>query len=159
MEDTGGAGRPSTYSLEAAVIICTEISTSAKSLKTICMEDEFLPDVATVYRWLASNDEFCELYARAQDARADYLAEEILEIADDSSQDTIKMDLGDGLEIEKENREWINRAKLRVDARKWVASKLKPKKYGDRLDVTSKNEQIKNSDPAVLSAIAAKLNK
>lgn len=67
----------------------------------------------------------------AREDQADTLADEILEIADESENDTYEVDLGDGVIIQKENREVVNRSRLRVDARKWVAAKLKPKKYGD----------------------------
>lgn len=130
-------GRPSSYDPDLAIILCTEISTSNKSLKRICMEDEYLPDVSTVYRWIRDIDEFRNLYARAQEDRADYLAEEMLEIADDNTNDTIVTMQG-----EMENKEWVNRSKLRVETRKWIASKLKPKKYGEKLDVTTKDKEV-----------------
>ena len=67
--------------------------------------------------------------------QADYLADQIIEIADYSEHDTIEAEKG-----EMENREWVNRSKLRVEARKWIASKLKPKQYGDKLDIDAKIE-------------------
>jgi hypothetical protein len=67
------------------------------------------------------------------------MLDEILEIADDTSQDTTITDFGP-----KPDTEWISRSKLRVDARKWAMSKLAPKKYGDAksIDLTSKGERI-----------------
>jgi hypothetical protein len=69
--------------------------------------------------------EFAEQYAHARDSQADTLADEILDIADDGSNDY----MGDD---ETYNGDAVARSKLRVDARKWIASKLKPKKYGDK---------------------------
>lgn len=132
------AGRPSEYTKEIAIKIFEQISTTSKSLKTICKPED-MPSVRTVLKWLAEGDsaegrpelkEFVRQYAYAKQEQADFLAEEIIEIADDGSNDLMKLH---GNMVE--NKEVTNRSRLRVDARKWIASKLKPKKYGDRLDV------------------------
>jgi hypothetical protein len=81
---------------------------------------------------LGNNKDFREQYARARDAQADTLADEIIDIADDGSNDWMERELESGKTIEVVNAEHISRSKLRVDARKWVAAKLKPKKYGDK---------------------------
>lgn len=132
-------GAPTKYSDELATRICLEISTTSKSLRTICKQDG-MPCVATVLNWLNSNESFLAQYTRAKEEQADFLAEEMMEIADDSSQDLDRIDdYGNRIE----NKEFVNRSKLRVETRKWIASKLKPKKYGDRVDVTSGNEPLK----------------
>lgn len=122
------AGRPSKYTDEVAMQICEQVATSSKSLRTICIELDV--PIRTVLDWLAQNEVFSQHYARAKEEQADLLAEEIIEIADDSSQDTIIDEFGK----ERPNSEWMNRSRLRVDARKWVAAKLKPKKYGDKTE-------------------------
>jgi hypothetical protein len=126
-------GAPSKYSKEIADKICELISTSNRGLRSICKELDL--STMTVLRWLDDEDkkDFCLQYARAKEEQADYLAEEILEIADDSSGDIKIIKDKAGNDIEVENTEFTNRSKLRVDARKWVASKLKPKKYGDKI--------------------------
>jgi hypothetical protein len=126
-------GRPSEFSEKVASIICERIA-DGESLRTICL-DAAMPHRSTVFRWLATNESFRDQYTRAREAQADALFEEILEIADDTSRDTIVKEGKDGAEYEAANSEWINRSRLRVDARKWMASKLAPKKYGDKLDV------------------------
>ena len=85
-----------------------------------------MPDVATVYRWLVRFPDFCEMYTRAREDQADTLADQIIEIADQS---------------QGENMAGVQSANLRVDARKWVASKLKPRKYSERhfQEVTGKD--------------------
>jgi hypothetical protein len=88
-----------------------------------------MPGVSTVYRWLSDKPEFRDMYARAREDQADTLADQIVEIADQKEGD-YGVD-GDGVLVA--NTDHIQRAKLRVDARKWVAAKLKPKKYGDKL--------------------------
>ena len=72
-------GRPTEYSQEIADVICEEISTSNKSLKTIC-DDKYMPAVRTVLYWLNSNKDFLQQYTRAKEEQADFLAEEIIEI-------------------------------------------------------------------------------
>lgn len=90
--------------------------------------------VNTMYAWIDASTENENRYARAREAQADLLVEETLEISDDSSRDTFVTDKG----IEAEDREWTNRSKLRVDTRKWLAAKLRPKKYGDKIEVDAK---------------------
>jgi len=135
-------GRPSIFDQDIADKLCEEIATSSKSLRTICKE-EGMPSVRTVLSWLSAGDKedgnplfkaFLRQYARAREEQADFLAEEIIEIADDGSNDLMTVGKGDA-SYETENKEVTNRSKLRVDARKWIASKLKPKKYGDKLDM------------------------
>ena len=79
--------------------------------------------------WLQRHADFMQQYARAREIQAELLAEEIIEIADDSAGDVIIDDEG----REQTNHERVARSRLRVDARKWYASKLAPKRYGDRV--------------------------
>lgn len=119
-------GRPSTFTQEIADVICDRIA-DGESLRAVCNTDDGMPSKGTVLRWLAESETFQVQYARAREEQADKYADEIIEIADE-----------DGT-TEKENvgvvydSTAVARNRLRVDARKWVASKLKPKKYGDKL--------------------------
>ena len=79
-------GRPTTYTPEIADAICEEIATTDHALHRIC-EREGIPDHATVYRWLASNQDFCDKYARARERQADFMAAQTVDIADDTSKD------------------------------------------------------------------------
>jgi hypothetical protein len=92
-----------------------------------------MPGKATVFRWLGANEEFRDQYARAREAQAEALADEIIDIADDGHNDWMERNQGDAAGW-VQNGEAMQRSRLRVDARKWVASKLLPKKYGDKLD-------------------------
>ena len=105
------------------------------SLRSFCITYS-LP-LTTVHDWIGNEDhpERAEQYARAREARADKLADEILQIADDSSNDTYV----DGDGNVKTDHEVVARSRLRVDSRKWLAGKMAPKKYGDR--------QILSGDP------------
>ncbi len=128
------AGRPSSYSTEKAVRIC-ELISNGKTLKKICREDG-MPDKATIFRWLAVNEEFRDLYAKAKEIQAELMAEEILEIADDGINDTYTDDEGQ----ERVNADVIQRSRLRVDSRKWLLSKLMPKKYGEKLELAGNKD-------------------
>lgn len=121
------AGRPTDYTEDLALSICEQIA-EGKSLRSICAQED-MPAKSTVFKWLTIHQEFADHYAHARDAQADALADEIIDIADDSALDTI-VDPETGRETT--NAEIVARSRLRVDARKWVAAKLKPKKYGDR---------------------------
>lgn len=135
-------GRPSVFTEEIANTICGRIS-SGESLRQICKSDE-LPNASTVYAWLLDSDKktFQDNYARARAAQAENLFEELLEIADDSTNDYMKKIIGNDVEIEVLNHENINRSRLRVDTRKWYISKVLPKKFGDKLDLTTAGEKL-----------------
>jgi len=134
-------GRPSLYSQEIADIICSKIA-GGKSLRSICSVGK-IPSIETVRRWLSSREkaDFCAQYMRAREEQADYYADEIIEIADTE---------GDS-----------NKARVRIDARKWVASKLKPKKYGDKqhLEVSGELAIDKLSDVELKQQLKSLMDK
>lgn len=130
MEDQRPVGRPSLYSPELAKIICAEIA-EGKSVREICRMDD-MPAASTVFLWVIKHQDFSEQYAKAISARSDHWAEEILEIADDGSNDWMERHHGEET-IWITNGEALNRSRLRVDTRKWLLSKLQPKKYGERI--------------------------
>lgn len=123
-------GRPSSFTQETADAICERIA-DGESLRAICSEDG-MPDKATVFRWLAAHEAFRDQYVRARETQADTIFDEILDIADDGHNDWMKRKFGDD-ERWVENGEALRRSALRIDARKWVAGKLRPKKYGDKV--------------------------
>jgi hypothetical protein len=128
------SGRPSLYTPELAAAICARLA-DGESLKSIC-SDEAMPSKSSVYLWLQEKPKFSELYARAKEDSADALADEILEISDNAKNDWMQRHGKDDAGWVA-NGEHIQRSRLRVDARKWIASKLKPKKYGEKLDVNA----------------------
>ncbi|WP_300379615.1 hypothetical protein [Henriciella sp.] len=92
---------------------------SGESIASIC-KDKDMPAQSTFYVWLDQKENLAERYARARETQADAIFDEIISIADDGQDD-------------EDNAENVQRSRLRVDARKWVAAKLAPKKYGDRV--------------------------
>lgn len=118
LEVPKGKGRPTDFTPELANEICARLS-DGMSLRRVCEADD-MPDRRTVFRWLNDNDDFSHQYARAKEEAADSLADDIEDIADG----TLK------------GKYDPQAARVAVDAKKWIASKLKPKRYGDKLDLT-----------------------
>ncbi|WP_063979518.1 terminase small subunit-like protein [Ensifer sp. Root423] len=127
-------GRPSLFTDEMAGLICDRIS-NGESLRSICDDDGF-PSKSTVFKWLSENEAFSDQYARAREAQADAIFDDILSIADDARNDWMeKLDSEGGNIGWRENGEAVRRSQLRIEARKWMAGKLRPKKYGEKLDL------------------------
>jgi hypothetical protein len=124
-------GGQTVFSQAVADEICERIA-KGETLSAIC-KDEHLPAKSTVATWAADNREgFAEQYARARERLLEHWADEIVDIADDASRDTIINERGK----EVADSEWINRSRLRVDTRKWLLSKLRPDKYGEKLELS-----------------------
>ena len=105
-------GRPTDFTPDYGDLICERVG-NGDSLRTVCRADD-MPAMSTVFKWLRLQESFAEQYARAIDERTETFIEDMIEVADDKTLDP-------------------NDKRVRVDTRKWIASKLKPKKYGDKL--------------------------
>jgi hypothetical protein len=125
--------RPSEFSQETADAICERIA-DGESLRSICRDDE-MPAASTVFKWLTDFKPFSEQYAHAREAQADSLFDEMLDIADNAQNDWMER-RGEEDAGWVANGEHIQRSKLRIDARKWMAGKLRPKKYGEKIEQT-----------------------
>lgn len=139
MNEENKIGRPTDYTLDLAFKICGLIA-EGLSLRSVCKADE-MPDKSTVFRWLREHKEFQDQYANACAERTEAMGEDILDIADDGSNDLMIIQKGNQT-YEIENKEVTNRSRLRVDTRKWLMSKMKPKKYGDKIDMTTNGKDI-----------------
>lgn len=104
-------GRPSIFTQAIADEICERLS-KGESLRTIC-EDDHMPGRTTVHRWLGEGKAFQDQYARAREIQADYYADRIVDDA------MVATDAQIG--------------RLRMDALKWAAGKLAPKRYGEKV--------------------------
>jgi hypothetical protein len=111
--------------------LCERLA-SGRSLRSIC-EDKEMPARQTVLQWLAADEVFAAQYARAREEQADHYADEIVTIADEPPE--VVQDEKGGVTVVLLDGAAIARQRLRIDARKWVASKLRPKKYGDRQEI------------------------
>jgi hypothetical protein len=124
-------GRPTGYSDEVADQICEQIA-SGLSLRKICLLDG-MPGFRTVFDWLSRPEleSFRSKYTRAREVQADYYAEQTVDIADEEEVTTKRN--GEDVEVVFDAVA-VARNRLRMDARKWYAAKLAPKKYGDRTE-------------------------
>lgn len=146
-------GRPSDYSKEIADEICSRLA-MGESLRAICGKDrdDFIPHIGTVLRWVSERPDFREQYTRAREVQAETMADEIVSIADG----------GEGAKFADPDAlaQMTQRDRLRVDARKWVASKLLPKKYGDKVEVehsgsiqTASDDQLDDKIKALMAKV------
>ena len=115
--------------------ICKQIS-EGKSLST-ALKSDGMPSYRSALMMLQTNLEFRTMYEKAIESRADRLAEEILELADETMPAHLEGAMASA---------WVQQKRLQVDTRKWVAAKLKPKVYGDRIDVSVTDTRISVSD-------------
>jgi hypothetical protein len=121
-------GRPSEYTKEQGDAICSQLA-GGISLKRVC-EQKGMPSRQTVYTWLRTYPEFLDNYTRAKDDGADAYADDIADIAERVISPNKKLRLDP------------NAARVAIEGKKWAASKLKPKKYGDKLDVTTDGKEL-----------------
>lgn len=112
-----------------------------RSLRDVA-QDEDMPSRDYIRRARDADAAFEARYARATEERAEHIFEDILDIADDGERDVIIRVNEDGTTDEIVNHDHIQRSKLRVDARKWVLSRMQPKKYGDKLDVEQRHTVV-----------------
>lgn len=91
----------------------------------------------TFNEWIKEDEQLSDQYARAREDRAELIFEQIIDIADSQEGDIIHKD---GIDIV--NHDVIQRARLRIDARKWMLGKMDKKKYGDAIDMTTDGEKI-----------------
>lgn len=122
--------------------IISEIE-SGKSLIS-ALNTNGMPSTSTFYIWLDNEDDKSKRYARACEVRELLLFDEILTIADSQENDVIETDNG-----QITNHNAINRNRLQIDSRKWMLGKLNPKKYGDKVDLTSGGEKLQNTPTSI----------
>ena len=130
-------GRPVVFGIDNPCwqTMCQQIA-EGKSLST-AIKAEGMPSYHAVMLMVKNNPEFRTMYEKAIESRADRLAEEILELADEQMPEGLEGPLASA---------WVQQKRMQVDARKWVASKLKPKVYGDRIDVAVTDNRISVMD-------------
>lgn len=133
-------GRPETYTKDLGLKICENIA-KGQSIRTI-VKSKTMPSSSTIFRWLLDEDkkEFWEQYERARNIQAELLFEEILEIADTPEEGVTVIEKEDSTEERK--GDMLGHRRLKIDARKWYLSKVLPKKFGDKTDITSDGQPI-----------------
>lgn len=132
-------GRPTIYTSELAAQICEQLALG-KSMRTVCEPDD-MPAISSVFKWFREHPEFSEQYAKAKEESADAMAEDLLHIADTPVMGEIRTIKPDGT-VEIKQDEMLGHRRLQVDARKWLMAKMKPKKYGDKVDLTTNGKDL-----------------
>ena len=117
-------GRPTICNDRLIDEVCLRLSQGV-SMRTVCLDDD-MPSMATIWRWLRENDDLARRYTAAKQESADAMIEDILAISD-----------------QDDDEESTNRSRLRVDTRKWIAAKLRPEKYSEKLDLTPSGGTVK----------------
>lgn len=147
--------------------ILRRISQEGYSLRKTLLDPDF-PSSETFYKWLEEKKwegeevEQSKRYARACEERHDLMFEDILHIADDSSRDMRTVNIGTAenpMEVETLDKEHVQRSKIRIDARKWALAKMNPKKYGNKIDVTTDGQALNMTDEEKDARLAALLAK
>lgn len=127
LDEAKRRGPESGYTEELGQLFC-ELIAMGLSVKQ-ALRHPLLPNTTnTIYLWLHQNDDFAKLYRIAQRGRAEAMVEEMIEISDDADDD-IKM----GANGPVLNTSSVNRSRLRIDTRKWVASKWFSERFGDKV--------------------------
>jgi hypothetical protein len=121
MDEEKKMGRPTDFTDELVDRICEEIA-AGRSLNKICSEEDWSPDKSMFYRWMYRHPQIRDKYARAKNAQQEYAAEDIMEIAYSATPET------------------YNVARLQIDAHKWLASKLLPKRYSEKQQIEHTGE-------------------
>jgi hypothetical protein len=140
-------GRPTAYKAEIAAMILEQLS-SGKTLREIC-RDEGFPSEGAVRGWAVDDREgFAALYQRAREIGCYAIADEIIEVADDGSNDWMERNRADGTKERVIDHEHVSRSRLRVDAKKWLLSKMLPNVFGERVAQQMLGRDGKPVDPA-----------
>jgi hypothetical protein len=130
--------RPSKYTEELAREICSRIA-AGESLRRIC-EDDHMPAPTTVHSWVLDGGEFSNQYTKARQIQAETFVDELMDIADDGSNDWMERTGKDGENLGwVVNGEAVQRSRLRLDTRKWYASKIIPKIYGEKQTIDNQS--------------------
>lgn len=117
-----------------AAEICAWIS-DGKPLREYCRQ-EGKPAWQTVYDWLVKDAEFARRFARARDIGTDAIAEETLDLIDAVPATAVS---NGGVRVDPGHVQWI---KNRVELRLKLLAKWNPKRYGDKVDVTSGDKPV-----------------
>jgi len=128
-------GRPSSYTVERGVKIAKAIARSRRSLNYLHKKFDWFPSPTTIFRWLEKHQTFRDQYALARRAQAARYGDEQIAIADDILTTVKKSHANPG-----KLSAMVNASKLRIESRRWAASRLAPKDWGDRLEASLKHE-------------------
>ena len=137
-----GKNKPRVTKSEEVLVIIFDRISGGESVNTICSTPD-MPSRSSFFKWLTDDESLLARYNIAIETRAYLFAEEIIQIADEEPPRTAKGSMDSA---------FVAWQKTRIDARKWIVSRMLPKVYGDKIDLTSKGEAF---DPvrAIIMAV------
>ena len=126
--------------------LCGHIASSSKGIKSILEAAEDFPEdvgdvpgKGSIFGWLGKREDLFDHYARAKVMQAEYITDEMIDIADDGSNDYTTKTNSNGDEYETFDNEHVQRSRLRIDTRKWYSGRLRPDRFGDKVEVNNKH--------------------
>lgn len=163
-EEKNGVGRPVVWDpdkKEKSFETIIERIASGESLREIILNSprEEIPSFPTFFQWISQSKELSKQYACACEIRSEILFDEMLFIADNTEEGEVLTEKENGT-VEKKTGDMTQHRKLKIDTRKWILAKMNPKRFGDKLDITSKDEPINPSidQKEILNNITKVLN-
>lgn len=126
-------GRPTDYTKELGELICSRLA-EGRSLRSVCLADD-MPDKSSVFTWFRLHPEFLDQYTRAKEESSEAMYEELADLGEEA------IDLSQAVDPKASNAV-VSAVKLKADNLKWMMSKMKPKKYGDKIDHTTNGKDL-----------------
>ena len=135
------------------------IEHNSYSLRKALQVFQGTPQLGVIYEWLKKDQVFNENYRASRVSMADFLSEEILEIADDSRNDYMQSldNNGESTGGWKFNGDNVQRAKLMIWSRMWLMAKRQPTVYGDKVTVEHKEAPLSEKSMNELEDMARTL--
>lgn len=130
------------YNYDLCVEICDLVANGSHIIDALNSNNNY-PSWSTFRRWKRDNDELQTLYTRSIQDKSEMVIFEMYQTLKDLKNKTID----------------ASQARVLIDTYKWIASKYYPKMFGDKLDLTSKDEKIETKDPLELLKEYVALNK
>jgi len=125
-------GRPTHYNETIAKAICEAYASCKDGIEVVCAKNPGFPHPSTIYEWRNVHKIFDEMYIRARENKAEYVAALITQVAFDERGD----------EVPFYGQVHVQRDKLKFDALRWQASKLNPRKFGEKVDLTTNGKDL-----------------
>lgn len=133
-------GRPTIYTEELAQLICERVASCTTGLSILCKTYDDLPSPDTIYQWRHKNKDFSERYLKARRCQSHFLAEQVKDIAEETRDYIYEDEKG----ARKIDAGIVALQKFRMNANTWLASRIDPENYGERVINENKNENAGN---------------
>lgn len=145
-------GGPTTLTWEIAEEICERLA-DGESMKAICRDPD-MPNITLIYKWKRDTPWFDRMFKQARQDQVHTLVDEIIDIADDSTNDYVERETAKGTTIVLDE-EHIRRSAIRIEARKWLAERMAPKEFGPKAELAVGNPDGSSLMPTQIILVAA----